>query len=94
VTITEELLEWKSSGCGLKTGINARGHLFLLLDKIVNTKKGLGNAHPARYADQATLSIRKKLALTSPTSGGRSAGIIRLWNKATEFVCFSFLLTV
>jgi hypothetical protein len=28
----------------------------------------------------------QKLALTSPTSGGRSVGIVRLWAKATEFV--------
>jgi hypothetical protein len=29
----------------------------------------------------------KKLALTSPISGGRSVGIIRLRSKVTEFVC-------
>jgi hypothetical protein len=29
----------------------------------------------------------QKLALTSPTSGGRSVGIVRLRTKATEFVC-------
>jgi hypothetical protein len=28
-----------------------------------------------------------KLALTSPASGGRSVGIVRLRTKATEFVC-------
>jgi hypothetical protein len=28
----------------------------------------------------------QKLALTSPTSGSRSVGIVRLWTKATEFV--------
>jgi hypothetical protein len=32
-----------------------------------------------------TPSIRKKLALTSPTSGGRSVGIVRLRTKSTEF---------
>jgi hypothetical protein len=36
-------------------------------------------------ADHATLSIRKKLALTSPTCGGLSVGIVRLRTKATEF---------
>jgi hypothetical protein len=30
----------------------------------------------------------QKLALISPTSGGRSVGIVRLLTKATEFVCF------
>jgi hypothetical protein len=32
----------------------------------------------------------QKLALTSPTSGGRSVGIVRLRTKAMEFVCYSF----
>jgi hypothetical protein len=30
-------------------------------------------------------SIRNKLTLTWPTSGGRSVCIVRLWTKATEF---------
>jgi hypothetical protein len=30
-----------------------------------------------RHADHVAPSIRKKLALTSPTSGGRSVGIVR-----------------
>jgi hypothetical protein len=38
-----------------------------------------------RFADHATPSIRKKLALTSPTCDGRSVGIVRLRAKATEF---------
>jgi hypothetical protein len=33
----------------------------------------------------------QRSALTSPTSGGRSVGIVRLWTKATEF---SFLTIV
>jgi hypothetical protein len=32
----------------------------------------------------------QKLALTSPTSGGRSVSIVRLRTKATEFVLFCF----
>jgi hypothetical protein len=39
-----------------------------------------------RQADHVACSIRKKLALTSPTSGGHSAGIVRSQTKATEFV--------
>jgi hypothetical protein len=35
-----------------------------------------------RCADHATPSIRKKLALTSPTSNGRSVGIVRLRTKS------------
>jgi hypothetical protein len=29
--------------------------------------------------------VDKKLALTSPTGGGRSVGIVRSWTKAMEF---------
>jgi hypothetical protein len=38
-----------------------------------------------RCADHATPSIRNKFALTSPTSGGRSVGTVRLRTKATGF---------
>jgi hypothetical protein len=43
-----------------------------------------------RYADCATLSILRKLVLTSPTSGGRSVGIVRSRTKATEFSLATF----
>jgi hypothetical protein len=45
-------------------------------------------------ADYATPSIRKKLSLTSPTSGGRSVGIVCLWTKTTEvfFFCSSLII--
>jgi hypothetical protein len=39
-----------------------------------------------RCTDHATPSICKKLALTSPTSGGRSVRIVCLQAKATEFI--------
>ena len=38
-----------------------------------------------RYADHVTPLYPQKLALTSPTGGGRSVGIVRLQTKATEF---------
>jgi hypothetical protein len=38
-----------------------------------------------RCADHATPSTRKRLALTSPTSCGRSDSIVRFRTKATEF---------
>jgi hypothetical protein len=38
-----------------------------------------------RHADHMAPSIRKILQLTSPTIGGRSAGIVRSWTQATEF---------
>jgi len=39
-----------------------------------------------RYADHVTPIYPQKLALTSPTGGGRSVGIVRVRTKATEFV--------
>jgi hypothetical protein len=63
VSITEEILEWKSSGSGYR--------------KPRLTAEGI------RCADHAT---PQKLTLTSPRSGGRSVGVVRLRTKATESV--------
>jgi hypothetical protein len=41
-----------------------------------------------RHADRVAPSIRKKLELTSLTSGGRSVGIVRLRTKAMKFFFF------
>ena len=38
-----------------------------------------------RCADHVTPLYPQKLALTSPTGGGRSVGIFRVRTKATEF---------
>ena len=50
-----------------------------------------------RCADHVTPLYPQKLALTSPTGGGRSVGIVRSQTKATEFSLvydcpFSYLL--
>ena len=42
-----------------------------------------------RCADHVTPLYRQKLALTSPTGGGRSVGIVRSRTKATEFSFFN-----
>jgi hypothetical protein len=63
MSITEELIEWKSSGSGYR--------------------KPRLTAVRICCADHATHSVRKKLALTSQTSGGRSVDIVRLRAKAT-----------
>jgi hypothetical protein len=47
--------------------------------KTKNTSVGI------RHADHVAPSIRKKLAITSPTSGGRSVGIVRSRTQAMEF---------
>jgi hypothetical protein len=57
VRITEELLEWKSSGSGVENRINA-------------------SRDPLRWPRDTLYP--QKLALTSPTSGGSSAGIVHL----------------
>ena len=41
-----------------------------------------------RCADHVIPLYPQKLALTSPTGGGRSVGIVRVRTKATEFVFF------
>jgi len=38
-----------------------------------------------RCADHVSPLYPQKLALTSPTGGGRSVGIVRVRTKATEF---------
>jgi hypothetical protein len=38
-----------------------------------------------RHADHVAPSIRRKLAITSPTSGGRSVGIVRSRIQTMEF---------
>jgi len=44
-----------------------------------------------RCADHVTPLYPQKLALSPPTGGGRSVGIVRVQTKATEFVfCFLF----
>jgi hypothetical protein len=63
VSITEELLEWKSSGSW--------------------SRKPRLTAVWIRCADHTTPS--QKLALSSPTSGIRLVGIVRLRTKAAEF---------
>jgi hypothetical protein len=47
-----------------------------------------------RRGDYATSLYQQKLALTSPTSGGRSVGLVRSRTQATEFVfvCFHFFV--
>jgi hypothetical protein len=47
------------------------GKLVAPVKKTDNTAVGI------RHADHVAPSIRKKFAITSPTSGGRSVGIVR-----------------
>jgi hypothetical protein len=56
---------------------------------IENREYGLGISH----SDYLAPSIRKKLAITSPTSGGRSVGIVSLRTQTMEF-SFSLGLVV
>jgi hypothetical protein len=53
--------------------------LLFLVQKAGNTAWGI------RRADHVEHCIWKKLALTSPTSGGRSIGIVRSRTQATQF---------
>jgi hypothetical protein len=53
--------------------------------KTENTAVGI------RQADHVAPSIRKKMAITSPKSGGRSVGIVRSRTQTMEFSFLAFL---
>jgi hypothetical protein len=62
-------------------------------------RKSSGSGLEIREYDRRNPSRRprgtlysQKLVLTSPTSGGRSVGIVRLRTQATEFVFFQYSL--
>jgi hypothetical protein len=67
-----------------------RGPLRLMstIEELLERKSscsGLENRDYDRRGSAATPLYPQKLALTSPTSGGRSVGIVRFRTQATEF---------
>jgi hypothetical protein len=58
--------------------------IFTAVYKAENTAVGF------RHADHVAHFYPQKLAPTSPTSGGRSVGIVRSRTQATESSAFSF----
>jgi hypothetical protein len=48
-----------------------------------------GRRYPSRWPHG--ILYPQKLALTSPTSGGRSVGIVRSRTRATEFLVFCII---
>jgi hypothetical protein len=52
-------------------------------------KKVAASVYKTEITTTRHSSICQKFALTSPTSGGRSIGIVCSWTQATEFVCFA-----
>jgi hypothetical protein len=62
-----------------------------LLDRKVAApvRKTENTAVGIRHADHVAPSIRKKSAITSPTSGGRLVGVVRSRTQTMEF-SFSF----
>jgi hypothetical protein len=69
-----------------------RGPLSLVsaIEELLGSGSGL---ETREYGRGNPLSYPKKLALTSPTSGGRSVDIVLLLTKTTEFIfcCFVFV---
>jgi hypothetical protein len=61
---------------------------------LVNTTEELLDRKVAvvgiRHADHVALSTHKKLAITSPTSGGRSVGIVRSLTQTMAFFSLVF----
>jgi hypothetical protein len=74
---------------GLERGplslVNTTEELYLIKKAAAPVLKTENTAVGIRHADHVALSIRKTLAITSPTSGGRSVGIILLRTQTTEF---------
>jgi hypothetical protein len=58
---------------------------FRYLCILYPVQKSENTAVGIRHADHVAPSIRKKLALTSPTSGDRSVSIVLSRTQATEF---------
>ena len=56
----------------------------MLLATVTTIKQRLTTVG-TRCADHVTPLYQQKLALTSPTGGGRSVGIVRVRTKDTEF---------
>jgi hypothetical protein len=48
--------------------------------------RAYGHGDPLRWPRDTLYT--QKLALTSPTRGGRSVSVVCLWTKSTEFVCY------
>jgi hypothetical protein len=78
---------------GLERGPLSLVSLLRSIEELLELKKSSGSwsrkqrltAVETRCADHVTPLYPKKLALTSPTGGGRSVGIVRSRTKATEF---------
>jgi hypothetical protein len=72
--------------------------LLMIIEELLESKVGApvyktkinGRGDLLRWPRDTLYSL--KLALTSPTSGGRSDGIVRWRTKAPEFLFFAFLL--
>jgi hypothetical protein len=59
---------------------------FVRLSSEVRSRKPRLRPQGIRRTDHATSLYPQELALTSPTSGGRSIGIVRSGTKTMEFV--------
>jgi hypothetical protein len=93
------VLDYRSRGHYKKKVVDLeRGPLSLvstteeLLDRKVAAPvyKTENTAVGIRHADHVAPSIRKKLAITSLASGGRSVGTVRSRTQTMEFSFFSF----
>jgi hypothetical protein len=69
----------------LRSGFDSRR--YQIFREVVDLDRSTKPAVGIRHADHVAPSIRKKLALTSPTSGSRSVDIVHSRTQAMEFVC-------
>jgi hypothetical protein len=76
----------------LVVGFN-KAQVFIVpafIDVFTGLKKNENTAVEIYSADHATPSINKKSALTSPTIGGRSVGIVHLRTKPRSYSFIDF----
>jgi hypothetical protein len=64
----------------------AQNHRVCLFTNVFHLHVMEGDTHSVGFTDHATPLYLQKLALTSPTIGGCSVGIVRSRTKATELV--------
>jgi hypothetical protein len=86
---TEELFEVEqqnSPGDGNEDWNRYDGVAKRTLNRKFIDRYRLGRGDSLRWPRGTLYPLR--LVLTSPTSGGRSVGIVRLRTQATEFFCF------
>jgi hypothetical protein len=94
------VLGYRSGGPGSIPGTTKKNSLVSTTEELLDRKaaapvyKTKNTAVGIRHADNVAPSIRKKLAVTSSTSGGRSVGVVRSRAQTVEFRFYVLLVQI